>query len=456
MAPDRPDAEGSPSSTPPPAAVPYNDWRGIEVAPHEAFTPTRPISVIVPYYEAPGALSLLLAALERQTYPRGLFEVVVVDDGSRTPLERPRAIPLDVKVVRQEDRGFGLARARNTGALAAAHDILVFLDGDMLPEAGWLAAHARWHHAAGDLVTQGLYAYVSVDGVDARAVRERRGTLRALLADRSADPSFIEPHLARTRDLTSRDDDPFRVASGGNLGIGRAFFELVGGFDESFTRWGAEDTELGWRAYVRGGVLVPVREAFAWHQGRYSTDRARKDRSQERQRAKVAHLIAHEDFRDPRPGRFFTVPRFVVTLDAADAPADRIAGTIETVLADRAPDLVVRVELPAGDPRREGLDDRFGPDPRVRIAPAAAALDEFPAAPFHVTLPAGARLARGVVHRLRGEVGPAVSATATLPDGSRVSITRAWALHRARRTGLRAADFGEAAPISARRVRVTL
>ena len=425
------------------------------MAPPEAFAPIRPATVVVPYFEAPRALSLTLAALEGQTYPRDLFEVVVVDDGSRVPLERPRPTPLDVRVVRQEYRGFGLARARNAGARAAAHDILLFLDGDMLPEAGWLAAHARWHHAAGDLLTQGFYSYVAVDGMDARAVRERPGTLRELFADLPLDPSFIGAYLARTRDLTSRDDDPFGVVSGGNFGIGRAFFDLVGGFDESFTRWGLEDTEFAWRVCNRGGVVVPVREAFAWHQGRYSEDRARKDRSHNLQRAKVAHLIAHEDFRDARAGRFFAVPRFVVTLDADDTSAARIAEAVETVLADRVPDLVVRIELPADDARRERLRDRFGPDPRVRIGPRAAALDEFPAAPFHIALPAGVRFARSLVYRLYKTLGPAAIGTAALPGGSQVSIARAWALHRARRTGRRATEFGDAKAMSARTLRLS-
>ena len=48
-----------------------------------------------------------------------------------------------MKVVRQEDRGFGAGAGRATpGVRAAAHDIVVFLDGDMLPEGG-LAGGAR-------------------------------------------------------------------------------------------------------------------------------------------------------------------------------------------------------------------------------------------------------------------------------------------------------------------------
>ena len=440
-----------------PATVRYNDWREIEVAPAEAFTPARPVSVIVPYHEAPRALRLLLAALEGQTYPRDLFEVVVVDDGSRIPLERPRSTPLDVKVVRQEDRGFGAARARNTGARAAAHDILLFLDGDMLPEADWLVAHARWHHAAGDLLTLGSRAHVAVDGVDAQAIRQRPGTLRELFADRPAEPeSWVERHLDRTRELTSRDAAAFMVVGSSNFGIARAFFELIGGFDESFTRWGLEDTELGWRAWVRGGVVVPVRSAFAWHQGRWAEGRERKQRSKRRQMAMAVHLIADEAFRGTRPGCVFTVPRFVVTLEVAESATERIAETVETVLADPASDLVVWIELPEDDTRRGWLQDRFGPDPRVRVGVAEAALEALPAAPFHVMLPAAVRFEPGVVQRLRAVLGDAVSATATLPDGARVSMVRAWALHRARRTGRCAADFGEAVVVPARRLRIAL
>ena len=73
-----------------PNSVPYNDWRQVDIPPIDAFEPRMPVSDIVPYFEAPEELGRTLAALERQTYPRDLFGVVVVDDGSRRPLQRPR------------------------------------------------------------------------------------------------------------------------------------------------------------------------------------------------------------------------------------------------------------------------------------------------------------------------------------------------------------------------------
>ena len=442
--------------TPSPQLVRYNDWRRVEVAAPEAFVPELPVSVVVPYYAQPEELGRTLAALEGQTYPRELFEVVVVDDGSPEALERPGSTPLDVKVVRQEDLGFGLARARNTGVRAAAHDILLFLDGDMLPEADWLSAHARWHHAVPDAVTLGLWAHVPVDGMDGETIRSRPGTLKELFAGRKAslaDFRWVEPHLRGAGDLTSKADDLFQVAASGHFGVGREFYELVGGFDESFTQWGGEDTEFGYRACTRGGLLVPVREAFAWHQGPWEEGRAEKERSRELQLAKLAHLIAHPRYRTGTAGRTFTVPQYVVTMRGDGLSADRLLEAVERVLCGPMHDLVVRLELPEGHAGRAWLERHLGPDPRVRVAPSRSALEEFPASPFHVTLPAGKRLHGDVVRRLRAGLGTAVVGQSEFPGGSRVSIVRAWALHRALRTPWEASDFGDVVTIPPRKLR---
>ena len=440
--------------SPQPNSVWYNNWCEVSAASPDTFTPTLPVSVIVSYYDAPEALALTLASLERQTYPRNLFEVIVVDDGSPTPLAPPCSTPLDVKVVHQEDRGFGLARGRNTGVRAAAHDILLFLDGDLLAEAGWIKAHARWHHAVSDALTIGFYANVAMDGIDAETIRRRAGSLEELFAGRPTEPSWVERQMRMTNDLTSWDDDLFRVAGGGNGGVSRAFYELVGGYDESFTGWGAEDVEFAYRAYTRGGLLVPVRDAFAWHQGLQKEGWAAKWKRGEPQHAKAAQLIAHRRFRCASPGRTFAVPQYVVTIEREreGVPADQLFEAAVKILADREHDLVVRVEIQEGDDGFEWLRQQFGPDPRVRVGPAESSLDEFSVASFHVALPASVPFAVNLVYRLREALGAAAIAQATLPDGRTVSISRAWALHRARRTGKSLADVGDAVTVSPKKV----
>ena len=242
------------------------------------------------------------------------------------------------------------------------------------------------------------------------------------------------------------------AVTGHNLGVSRAFFEEVGGFDESFARYGGEDTELGYRAQMRGGLLVPARDAFGWHQGRWAEGRAGKEREQELQGGKLANLVADPGFRPAAPGRGYPVPRHVVVVEAGDAPVGRLVESAEALLADAETDLAVCVEAPEAPDARRRLEEALGPDPRVRVSAAGAALDAFPVSPFHITLPAGAVPGRGLVRGLRSALGDAATATAVLAGGGQASIARAWALHRARRAGGSAADYGEARRIAAGRL----
>lgn len=431
------------------AVVRYNDWRRAAEPVRPGSARALPVSVVIPYYEAPDALARTLAGLERQTWPRRLFEVVVVDDGSRRPLERPAGSPLAIRVLRQEDRGFRLARARNLGAGAAAHDVLVFLDQDLIPEAGLLAAHVRWHAAAAGVLSVGFCARVSVGGIGPDDVRLRLGSLAELFAGRPWDPPWTDAHMALTGRWTARRDDLFRAVTGGNLGISRALFEEVGGFDESFTAYGGEDTEFGYRVQNRGGLLAPAPEAFAWHQGRWARDRRTRERRKREQRGKLAGLIAHPGFRPRKAGPPWPVPRYVVTLEAGDVPDERPAAAVARLLRDPVRDLVVRV-VPGPGCRGftpGSLERRFPDDPRVLIAPARGALDQFPNSPLHVTLRSGAEWPRGLLAALTAALGDRAAAGVDFEDGGRATIERAWALHRARRADRPVTDFGDVAAL---------
>ncbi|WP_338402629.1 5-formyltetrahydrofolate cyclo-ligase [Micrococcus luteus] len=98
------------------------------------------VSVVVPYYRAQADLDRLTAALAAQRGLTGGLQLVVADDGSPVPPRVDPGLPFDVVTVRQQDRGFRASAARALGAEAADGDVLAFLDGDMLPEPGYLAA----------------------------------------------------------------------------------------------------------------------------------------------------------------------------------------------------------------------------------------------------------------------------------------------------------------------------
>ena len=441
---------------PAPAQVPYNDWRRLPVAPLAAFVPTDAVSLVIPCHQVPAAtLAKTFATLERQRYPRHLVEVVLVDDGSEPPLQAPPS-PLTVKVVRQARRGYGTWRARNAGVAAAAHDIVLFLDADELVDAQWIPAHARWHHVASDLLTAGPRCHAATAGLDVEAVR--RQDLRELMAALPTDRSWAQRHFARSDDELALADDLFRVVVGGNFGMRRAFYQRIGGC-APFNRWGAEDVELAHRAFAYGAVIVPVREASVWHQGRWAESREAKRRDRLTLEGKTAHLISHPRWRAVKPGRTYRVPQHVVAVAArGDASPRAIASLVERLLADRVHDLVVRLELPgaegpSGERALEHLHNQFDDEPRVVMrrtdaacGAAQTALDEFPTAAFHIRLPAAATYRGELVGRLRRKLGQAVRLACVLPthDGPAVlSITRTWALHRGFRTGAPLEAFGD-------------
>jgi GT2 family glycosyltransferase len=369
--------------------VPHNRWDLIEVDELDRFVPQLRVSVVVPHYQAVSQLWTTLHALREQSYPQELVEVLVVDDGSDPPLELPGAIEgLSVRVIHQPRQGFGLARARNRGAAASSGDILVFLDCDMVPVRSAIAAHARWHHACHYAATIGFRQHVEMDDLDAATIGAavRADRLEQLFSGRPQDhPAWIEDHMVRFDELRAANDDVFRVVTGGNLGIRRELFQRTGGFDETFDRWGGEDTEFGYRAFVAGALLVPERAAACWHQGEGHVPSESELRSLEDQRAKMAHLVAHRGFRSTARGRSYAVPRVGVSVEASDQSRGLVAATVESILGSELHDLLVHVRVPADHPDGLWLERQFVPDPRV-----VATATEVPwQTPYRVVVPAG-------------------------------------------------------------------
>ncbi len=121
----------------------WQDWhsqdRGIptRLLPSEDARPL--VSICVTHFERPHLLIQALESIERQTYRN--FEVIIVDDGSRSKLALATLEELSQRyqdkpwqVLYQENRYVGAAR--NTAAQAANGEYLLFFDDDniMMPE----------------------------------------------------------------------------------------------------------------------------------------------------------------------------------------------------------------------------------------------------------------------------------------------------------------------------------
>lgn len=99
-------------------------------------------SVIIPTYKRSTFLVDALQSLAKQDFPRGAFEVVIVDN-AETPTEELQkqyngCYDLTLRYVHEPING--LHHARHTGGRKAHGDILVFIDDDVICPPGWLSA----------------------------------------------------------------------------------------------------------------------------------------------------------------------------------------------------------------------------------------------------------------------------------------------------------------------------
>lgn len=94
------------------------------------------VSVIIPVYNDSRRLVVCLEALENQTYPRNLYEVIVVDNGS---LEKNSDIFTKFsKIIFSKEDFPTAAAARNKGILLAKGQVIAFTDSDCMPASNWI------------------------------------------------------------------------------------------------------------------------------------------------------------------------------------------------------------------------------------------------------------------------------------------------------------------------------
>jgi glycosyltransferase involved in cell wall biosynthesis len=217
------------------------------------------ISVIVATYNREDALGAVLRSLSRQTEER--FEVVVADDGSRPATAAVIAawtshMPVPLKHVWHEDRGFRLAEIRNRAIRASAGTYCIFLDGDCMARPDYVAAHRGLaepgYFVTGNrvLLSPALSEHVLAGGLEPESWRLEHFLARRWRGEVNRFAPLIGLPLGPLRKLGGQR---WRGARACNVACFRDDLERVDGFDAAFTGWGREDSDLFVRL-IRSGV----------------------------------------------------------------------------------------------------------------------------------------------------------------------------------------------------------
>jgi len=202
------------------------------------------LSVVVISWNQLALLQRLVNQLLKQSFERGRYEIIVVDDGSTDgSREWLQSLPAaDVRVVLgAKDRG--RAASRNVGIRAAQGDVVVMIDGDHTVEPDFLTIHAARHERQ---------RCVIVGKSDFAEHRETRA---------------LNLYLNRGGAAKLPPDSPLpgRYFLTRNCSAPRDLLLQVGLFDERFRVWGGEDLDLGVRLEESGVPIFGEPRALAIH-----------------------------------------------------------------------------------------------------------------------------------------------------------------------------------------------
>jgi len=244
------------------------------------------LSVVIPTRNRAASLRRLIRSLAPQVERLGA-EVVVAADGCDDDTAASVLLwPASFQCTLVEVPGRGASAARAAGAHAARGRVLLFLDDDMEPEPGLLAAHLSAH--AGQ--PPGAVVGASPPRLDP-PLDFFRLALRDWWED-DLEERMRPGHRATFRDVLT-----------GNLSLPADLLASAGGFDAALAC--REDHELGIRLLALGAELRFAPDALAWHHDATTLEGSFR-RARLEGRGDVAIARRHPDLAPAMP---FATPR---------------------------------------------------------------------------------------------------------------------------------------------------
>lgn len=429
-----------------------NEWRDVfDGTLPEGWEPTLKVSVVTAAFNS-ATLPLTLASLAAQDYPEDLLEVIVIDDGSETPVEIGEFAPKNTTLirVREEDgEGWGRSNALRRGIEASDGDIIYWVDSDMILFSDNVREHAKWAHFIPEAATIGHKGFVeSWDFTPEQVYDEvRSGAIRD-----HHDLSTLHRHwsldiFAKTDELMTSSGRNYSTHMGACATVTRKVYEETHGQDPDL-RLG-DDTEIAYQLWQRGAVFIPVHSAQTYHLGRATI----QDKAAEVNHFNNIHFAQRMPiprYRRAAENRQWQVPYVTAVVEVSVETASYARECVDRLLNQTETDLHVLLVGPwssLAQGRRRVLADPdlelhlthewYRHEGRVTLVDEAPA-DVFPS-PYRLDLPVTVGLMpRALLRMMRVAFGDDLGVANFFPPpgadvSESVSVTFTPALSRARR-----------------------
>lgn len=229
------------------------------------------IALLLSTYQRPRHLTKALESIALQQGVAGRMELVVTDDGStdETPAivaDFAREVDFPVHFTTHPHTTFQLARCRNEGVRASRAPYVLFLDGDCILPSDHVRTHLE-RRKPGVVMAGDCYRLEQFASEQVTSEYIRSGEFCGWAPE-------SEIRRLRKLDRSSRFYQFIRHPTkpkliGNNVGIWRADYERVNGYDENFRGWGCEDDDLRYRLRAAGvrieSILRWTRTYHLWH-----------------------------------------------------------------------------------------------------------------------------------------------------------------------------------------------
>lgn len=208
------------------------------------------LSVIIPTCNRSKILEKTLEAVFQQSLAHKNYEVIVVDDGSQDNTKKAAENYMkkqkNLNYFYQKNQGQGIAR--NTGVELAKGNIIIFIGDDIFVTPDFLHEHLRYH----------LYHPEEHEAVLGFTEWDPQLTITPLmkwLTNGSAVFGKFGGHQFAYEKLEGKQEANYNFFYTCNISLKKSLLEKFP-FDPSFSKYGWEDIELGYRLYKRVGLKL--------------------------------------------------------------------------------------------------------------------------------------------------------------------------------------------------------
>jgi GT2 family glycosyltransferase len=214
------------------------------------------ISIILIVYNRSDLLRKSLLSINAQSHLPD--EVIITDDGSDEDIlsilrELSNSVKYRLKYVRQENKGFRAAKARNNGVRLAENDYLVFYDQDIIGTGNYLRTFVDYADESKFIVSYPIrLSNEQSDLVDDKIIKSSNYfPILKFVQTLKIKKQYFKDYFEYTKKNIGVSKRGPKLRSG-VFAVHKSNYLKVNGFDEKFIGWGNEDDDLGKRLYKSG------------------------------------------------------------------------------------------------------------------------------------------------------------------------------------------------------------